>query len=165
MKLRLLKLEDAPLMLEWMHDDSVVRDLKKDFASKSLEDCFIFIDLAQKTTDNLHLAIIDNKNTYMGTVSLKHITKLFAEFGIVIRKSAMGLGYSRYAMKKILEIGFERYGLQKIFWCVSSNNIRALRFYDKYGYKQVTFPKEAKDFYTVEECKQLVWYEVSANLE
>ena len=36
MRLRKLQLKDAPLMLEWMHDESVVHDLHTDFASKSI---------------------------------------------------------------------------------------------------------------------------------
>ena len=31
MRLRMLEKKDAPLMLEWMHDISVVGDLKADF--------------------------------------------------------------------------------------------------------------------------------------
>ena len=36
MKLRKLELKDAPLMLEWMHDETVVEDLHTDFASKTI---------------------------------------------------------------------------------------------------------------------------------
>ena len=49
MKLRMLKTEDAFLMLEWMHDDFVVRDMKTNFASKTLQDCIPFIKSAQDT--------------------------------------------------------------------------------------------------------------------
>ena len=34
MKLRQLNLTDAPLMLEWMHDPSVVENLQANFAAK-----------------------------------------------------------------------------------------------------------------------------------
>ena len=36
MRLRQLRMEDAPLMLEWMHDYDVVSKLKTDFMSKTL---------------------------------------------------------------------------------------------------------------------------------
>ena len=49
MKLRMLKIKDAPFMLEWMHDDFVVHDMKTNFASKTLEDCISFIESAQDT--------------------------------------------------------------------------------------------------------------------
>ena len=42
MRLRRLEEKDCPLMLEWMHDTNVVRNLKNNFSDKKLEDCIIF---------------------------------------------------------------------------------------------------------------------------
>ena len=39
MHLRRLERKDAPLMLEWMHDRNVIKDLNTDFASKTIDDC------------------------------------------------------------------------------------------------------------------------------
>lgn len=161
MNIRKLKTEDAPLMLEWMHDDSVVHDLKTNFAVKTLEDCISFIKMAQDTKDNLHLAIVDDNDTYMGTVSLKHITKSSAEFGITIRKCAMGKGFSRYAMQHIIDKGFKQLGLQSIYWCVAPENQRAVRFYDKNRYGRCVAPVEAQKFYTPEEITHYIWYAVT----
>ena len=161
MKLRKLQAEDAPFMLEWMHDDSVVHDLRTNFAVKTLEDCISFIKMAQDTKDNLHLAIVDDNDTYMGTVSLKHITKTSAEFGITVRKCAMGKGFSRYAMQYIIDKGFKHLGLQSIYWCVAPENHRAVRFYDKNKYGRCLAPVEAQNFYTPEEITHDIWYEVT----
>lgn len=38
MKLRPLEEKDATLMLEWMHDDSVVHNMGTDFSKKTIED-------------------------------------------------------------------------------------------------------------------------------
>lgn len=43
MKLRKLKIKDALLMLEWMHDESVTMHLKTDFRNKTEDDCVSFI--------------------------------------------------------------------------------------------------------------------------
>lgn len=43
MILRKLELKDATLMLEWMHDKTVVNNLKVNFMSKTIEDCESFI--------------------------------------------------------------------------------------------------------------------------
>ena len=134
MKLREFLMKDAPLMLEWMHDDYVVHDMKTDFTSKTLEDCISFINAAQDTTENLHLAIVDDNDTYMGTVSLKSISNYAAEFAITVRKSAMGNGFAKHAMSAIIEKGFKELDLKNIYWFVSPQNARALRFYDKNGY-------------------------------
>ena len=160
MKLRKLQAEDAPFMLEWMHDDSVVHDLRTNFAVKTLEDCISFIKMAQDTNENLHLAIVDENDTYMGTVSLKHITKTSAEFGITVRKCAMGKGFSKFAMQNIIETGFKQLGLQKIYWCVAPENHRAIRFYDKNMFHRCLAPAEAQNFYSAREINHYLWYEV-----
>ena len=101
MRLRNLELKDAPLMLEWMHDKSVVKDMQADFLSKTLEDCYIFILSSKDTQKNLHLAIVAETDEYMGTVSLKNIEEDKAEFAITVRKNAMGKGYALFGMKKL----------------------------------------------------------------
>lgn len=159
MKLRKLEIKDAELMLEWMHDPTVVGDLKTDFTKKTLDDCIHFIQEANKISDNLHLAIVDNNDEYMGTVSLKNIVNRTAEFGIAIRKIAMGKGFSKFGMESILDLGFNKYDLEMIYWCVDPVNIRAVRFYDKNGYQKDKCPKEAKG-YTSDEIREYIWYTI-----
>lgn len=72
---RLLEEKDAPLMLEWMHDDEITQWLEKDFATKNIEDCQSFIRNSWSQTDSFNFAIVDDKDTYQGTVSLKNISK------------------------------------------------------------------------------------------
>lgn len=136
MKLRKLEIKDAPLMLQWMHDKSVVSHLGANFAEKTIEDCKNFILSSWEDKDNMHLAVADDSDEYMGTVSLKHINRELgaAEFAITVRAEAMGKGFSRYAMTQIIKLGFQELQLQEIYWCVSPANIRAVRFYDKCGY-------------------------------
>lgn len=136
MRLRALKKEDAPLMLEWMHDPDVVEHMLEDFQSKTLSDCIAFIDSANLTNDDRHFAIADERDEYQGTVSLKHIRDKKAEFAIVIRKKAMGRGISKYAMKTILEYGFSVLQLDYIYWFVNPVNSRGLKFYNKNGYNE-----------------------------
>ena len=138
MHLRELRKQDVPLMLEWMHDESIAHDLQTDFASKTIEDCEKFIDDSLLDAHNLHLAIADESDIYQGTVSLKNIFDRNAEFAITIRSCAMGKGIAVVAMKKIIEVGFEEKGLDSIYWCVSPDNKRAIRFYDKNGYHRVS---------------------------
>lgn len=159
MKLRNLELKDAPLMLEWMHDKSVVEDLRTNFLSKTIEDCENFIKNSWDDKNNWNVAITDEEDTYMGTISLKNIKEDSAEFGITIRACAMGKGYSIWAMKEILNIGFQEKNLKKIYWCVSPDNKRAVRFYDKNGFRRV----DAKvldmiEGYTQEQIDAYVWY-------
>lgn len=138
MYLRKLETKDAQFMFEWMNDVNVTSWLQKNFADKTISDCEIFVNEARNDKKNLHLAIVNDNDTYMGTVSLKNITDISAEFAITIRTEAMGKGYSKYAMSKIIRIGFEEYGLKIIYWYVLAENKRAIRFYDKNGYSKIS---------------------------
>ncbi len=136
MRLRDLELKDAPLMLEWMHDESVVEKLRGRFKDKSLEDCEAFIEVSKNKIQDIHLAIVTDEDEYMGTVSLKNINRVnnSAEFAITVRKSAMGRGYSWYGMEEIIKLAFEKYSLECVYWCVSRENNRAIRFCDKHNF-------------------------------
>lgn len=161
MYLRKLKLKDAPLMLEWMHDESVVHDLHTDFASKTIDDCEAFINANQEFSDNINLAIVSDNDEYMGTVSLKCIDRenLSAELAITVRKAAMGHGYSWFGMVGIIEKAFSEYGLESVYWCVSRKNHRAVRFYDKHNFHEaVDISNEILTRYDNE--KDLKWYSV-----
>lgn len=146
-------------MLEWMHDKSVVEDLRTNFLTKTMEDCENFIRKSWEDEKNLNLAITDENDTYMGTVSLKNIREKTAEFGITIRACAMGKGYSIKAMREILRRGFQEIGLQKIYWCVSPENKRAVRFYDKNGFIRVDADMlDMIEGYTKEQIASYIWY-------
>ena len=155
MQLRNLQAKDAPLMLEWMHDRSVVEHLGANFEQKTLDDCLTFIERAQTVTEHLHLAIVDESDEYMGTVSLKNIGEGCAEFAITIRACAMGKGYSQYAMAQILDYGIHKLSLDAVYWCVAPVNCRAVRFYDKNHYRRASsVPERIRNSYH----QELIWY-------
>lgn len=161
MKLRSLEMKDAPLMLEWMHDDNVTEFMGADFASKKIEDCEAFISSSKNDDKNVHFAIADDNDEYMGTVSLKHIdnTNKTAEFAISTRQASMGKGYAARAMKEILKYGIKNLKLDKIYWCVSIDNKRAVRFYDKNLYNRTKkIPKHILGYYAPEQLKNFLWY-------
>ena len=163
MRVRKLQIQDAKYMLEWMQDESVVQHLSANFEALTQEDCEKFIIDSWKNSNQLHLAIVDDEDIYMGTVSLKNIDpKLqMAEFAIVIRSEAMGRGFSNYGMQETLRIGFEELHLKEIVWCVSKDNERARKFYDKNGYaRRNGIPEICKNYYSEKQLKTLLWYGV-----
>ena len=163
MHLRELKLKDAPLMLEWMHDKSVVEKMHSDFGSKTINDCEIFIEHSV-TREDINLAIVSDEDEYMGTVSLKHIDRdrLSAEFAITVRKSAMGCGYSWFGMQEIIKYAFEVEHLDSVYWCVSKENKRACRFYDKHHFNEmIDVRKDILENYAG--VNNLKWYIVNRN--
>lgn len=161
MKLRNLEPKDAPRMLQWMHDPDAVAHLQGSFLEKTLQDCLDFIAGSQASDTQLHLAIADEDDTYLGTVSLKHIDRQQkdAEFAIAIHPDAMGTSCARAAMEQILQLGLTELGLNRIFWCVSPENRRAVRFYEKGGYPRVE-PQavNAERYYAPQLVNQLLWY-------
>lgn len=162
MYLRKLELKDAPLMLAWMHDDRVTENLRSDFSSKTIVDAEDFIRFSWEDDRNINLAISSEKDEYMGTVSLKHIEDGIAEFAITVRYESMGKGYSWFGMKTILEDAFKVYGLKSIYWCVSRDNIRAIRFYDKHNFKE-TFHIPQRLIERYEGVKNLKWYSINSS--
>ncbi len=162
MILRDLEKKDAPYMLEWMHDENVTLFLGADFASKTIDDCERFIKASvEDKSENLNLAIADEYDEYMGTVSLKHIDteEKTAEFAISTRSVSMGKGYAQAAMSEILSKGINELGLCAVYWCVSVENKRAVRFYDKNGYRKTTaVPEKIKASYSKEQLEKFVWY-------
>lgn len=159
MYLRTLELKDAPAMLAWMHDSRVTENLRTDFASKTLQDAENFIKWSWEDEQNLNMAIASDEDEYMGTVSLKHIENGSAEFAITVRAEAMGRGYSWFGMESIIEKAFTQYGLESVYWCVSRENARAVRFYDKHNFHEaVDIPPSVLKRY--EGIENLKWYSV-----
>ena len=164
MRLRQLLKKDAPLMLEWMHDPDVTGGLTNGFLDKTLEDCENFIESSADTTGNLHLAIVTDEDEYMGSVSLKQIDRQTkeAEFAIAVRKAAMHKGYAGYGMAEIIRIAFAEQNLESVYWCVSAQNVRACKFYDKQGFPRTDdIPQSTKNRYG--NRADLYWYRVQKN--
>lgn len=158
MRLRELKQEDAPLMLLWMHDQNVVSNLHGNFATKTIENCRVFIENSI-TDENIHLAIASDTDEYMGTVSLKNIENGSAEFAITVRAEAMGRGYSWFGMEEIIKKAFNELNLESVYWCVSRENTRAVRFYDKHNFHEILdVPERVLERY--KGIDNLKWYSV-----
>lgn len=167
MNLRKLQIKDAPLMLEWMHDRSMIDKLQTDFETRTLKDCENFIKSAQSMSNNIHLAITNDNNVYMGTVSLKHISSHSAEFAIIVRKNAIGKGFAQYGMSEIMNIALNKLNLSYVYWCVSPENKRACRFYEKQGYMRFDINEDSflltdlckrQESYTLDQILNYYWY-------
>lgn len=161
MRLRKLKLKDAYGMYQWMHDENITSNLRTDFSSMTIQDCENFILHTQDMTNNVYYAIVSDEDEYMGTVSLKHIDleRLSAEFAITVRKEAMGRGYAWFGMESIIEKAFNEFHLESVYWCVSKQNTRAVRFYDKHNFHEAVDISDAilARYSGVENLK---WYSV-----
>ena len=140
--LRELKEKDAVLMLEWMHDPDVQKGFRKNMMDATLEDAREFCKNSKipnviSCGDNLHFAIVNGEDEYLGTVSLKNIDteSLTAEYAITTRKKVAGMGVGYAATGMILNKALNEYGLRKVYLSVLENNKAAINLYEKSGFK------------------------------
>ena len=166
--LRELKIKDAPLMLEWMHDPVIQKSFKKDMLNTTLEQAEKFCETASipqkiSTGDSLHFAIVDDADEYLGTISLKDIDleNGNAEYAIITRTKAHGKGVAFKATGEILKKAFEEYGLHRVYLNVFADNIAAIKLYEKSGF---VFEGEFRDHLIINgEYKNWKWYSVLAS--
>lgn len=147
-------------MLEWMHDDSVNCNFRFPFAQMTLEKVEAFIENSY-SEETQNFAFVDEKDEYLGTISLKHISKedKNAEYAVVTRKAAQGTGAARQATMDILKYAFEELGLHKVYLNVLEENSRAYHFYEKCGF---VYEGLAVDHVCINgEYKNLKWYGIT----
>lgn len=161
MILRKLEMKDAEGMLEWMSEPNI-RCLFR-FSDEAIKKKNItkFIQMSQNDLVNKHYAIINDKDGYLGTISLKNIDMLNykAEYAIATRSCVHGNGIAKMATEEIFKIGFQDLNLNKIYLNVIKPNTRAVNFYEKMGFvKEGAFRKDIymNSFGYVD----LLWYSI-----
>jgi diamine N-acetyltransferase len=161
-KVRQLEAKDAELMKEWMNDPELNYWFRFHGKKVTTENVLDYI-LNSMTDINKHYAIVDEKDTYLGTISLKNIDYLNsnAEYAISLRKCIIGTGVAKLATIEILKVAFEKLNLKKVYLNVREDNIRAIKFYEKMGF---IYEGEFKAHIFHEgEYKNLKWYAIFRN--
>lgn len=157
-RLRLLEKKDAPFMLEWIQDKEISSCFRFDVQGMTIEKVNNFIEEAQDISKNMHMAVVSDSDEYLGTISLKEIDLINhnAEYAISMRRCARGKNIARYATESLLHKAFNEIGLNKVYLNVLSDNIRAIRFYEKLGFN---FEGEFKDQLFINgEYKSIKWF-------
>lgn len=155
-KLRKLQEKDIDGMLEWMHDPEINCFFRFDAENMDYQKAYEFV--TSDSEGNQHFAIVDEQDEYIGTISLKEIDFRHrkAEYAISLRKKWHGSGAAIEASEILIKYAFEKLGLHRIYLNVLSDNIRAIRFYEKCGFQ---FEGEFKDDLCLRgEWKTLKWY-------
>lgn len=159
--LRELQEKDVAGMLEWMTDPSISCFFRFDAASMTIEKCRAFINSATDDLACKHYAIADERDCYLGTISLKEINheEGSAEYAISTRSCAHGTGAAMQATKEIIRIAFEELGLKRVYLNVLTDNLRANAFYKKTGFQFERTEEDALEIKGV--SKSLNWYAIS----
>lgn len=156
--LRDLKISDIDYMREFVENDEISKNFVFTRYPYSKEKMISFIKSSWEDKKNVHYAITDENDNYIGTVSLKNINYIDknAEYAIVIRKKYWGQKIALKATDKILFYGFNTLNLEKIYLNVLSNNVRAINFYEKYGFKKEGVFKN--HIYYFGKYVDMIWY-------
>lgn len=133
--IRELRLTDAERMLACLLDESVTFHMPIRNSHPTIEKCRAFVEQSHEDKLNKHFAIVDESDRWIGTVSLKNIENKEAEYAIITCAEAHGKGYAKQATIDILRYGFEQLGLNKIYLYVAVSNVRANKFYQKFGFR------------------------------
>jgi len=164
MRLRRLHKNDAPLILEWMQDPELNCFFRFNPDTITIESIVDFIEEATASLTYRHYAIVDEDDTYLGTISLKNIDKVSnnAEYAISLRKSVIGKGVAHFATNELLKIAFDELELHKVYLNVLSDNLRAVIFYEKVGF---VFEGEFVDHLLIRnQYRSIKWYAIVRQL-
>jgi len=158
--LRNLRLSDADYMEEFIQDGDIAKNLLFTRYPYSKENMIEFIKSSWNDRRNVHYAITNDADEYIGTISLKNISCIDrnAEYAIVTRRKFWGQGVALQATDKILLYGFSTLNLNKIYLNVLRSNERAIRFYEKYGFNREGIFE--KHIYRNGEYIDLLWYSI-----
>lgn len=135
--LRNLELKDAKAMYETICDTNVNAYMNIDGSKSSIENCENYIINANANSNFKHFAIVDEKDNWVGTISLKNIDfdVKQAEYAIITSSKVHGKGYALTATKELLDYAFNKLGLNRVYLDVVKENVRANKFYLKCGFK------------------------------
>ncbi len=130
---------DTENILRWRNSDLVVPffNYQKEVTK---EDHFCWIEEKVKTGEVYQFIIHDGLiDADVGTVYIQNIDRINskAEYGIFIgEREALGHGIGTTAAKFMIDFAFNELKLHRIYLQVHSDNERAIRSYEKAGFKQ-----------------------------
>ncbi len=135
--LRPLERSDLKKMVEWDGDEEIERYVGKKLASFS--SAAEWYERLQKDRRRKALAIESKDGEFIGDIQLEQISwkSRSAELRICIgNKSFWNAGYGTDAVWTLLGLAFKKMGLKEIYLRVYTNNHRAIRCYEKCGFRR-----------------------------
>lgn len=129
--------EDAVMLAAWSEDADYLRDVDTDFAVPSTAESFQKPTCRSSNGIEFHLRTLEN-DTFIGFVAL-HGIEWNNQCGLL----AVGIGepefrnkgYGTDALRLILRYAFDELNLNRVGLDVISYNVRAIRTYEKVGFK------------------------------
>lgn len=145
--LRPLREKDLEDVLRWNNDDEVECFMDGP-QPKTMEDCQQWYTDCRKSQNYRLFALENSEGVLLGEVELDHISWRRREAELRIRigeKAQWGKGYGRAAIITLLEIAFEELDLNRIYLRVYQFNTRAIRCYERVGFRKRAFLQRQND--------------------
>jgi len=137
--LRPLELGDLEACLRWINDPEVTRTLALYRPLNSLREREWLERLYKDDRDIVLAIILKESDKHIGNVGLHRIDwkDRRAELGILIgEREEWGKGYGAEAIELMLDYAFTKLNLHRVFLRVYANNPRAIRCYEKIGFRR-----------------------------
>lgn len=133
-----INLDDAEKYTKWLNDPEITQYLQIAVKTVTLHGEKEFLATLAKEHN---YAIVDKKTDQLigstGLINIDHINQT-AELGIFIGdKNYHGKGYGTEAIKLLLDYAFNILNLYSIFLRVYAYNLRAIKVYEKIGFKKI----------------------------
>lgn len=137
-RIRPLIENDAYTSVKWRNDREVFRYTGNTYNNIiSLESELEWIRRVIKNSDEYRCAILVD-DIYVGNIYLTDITNESAFYHIFIGdKSFWGKGCAYMASKLILDYAFKKLLLSKVYLNVKSENLKAIKLYNRLGFKKI----------------------------
>ncbi len=145
-RLRPVTEDDLPRWVEWINDPEVTRFTELEAGTATLEgerEWFRAVTSAEHRGRNWQ---IEAEGRHIGGCSLDpDAAGRTAVFGIIIGdKTAWNQGFGGAAVREVLRLGFTEMGLHRIRLEVFAENARAIRCYEKCGFRREGYHRKAR---------------------
>jgi ribosomal-protein-alanine N-acetyltransferase len=131
--LRPLRVEDAPALFI-AHSDPAVHHFWSGPAHESLGETERYINDTIATPGALCWAITKDGGEALGRIGLFEKREGVAEFGIILRRDAHGLGLGRKSIELAGAYGFEKLGLHRLVADIDPDNAASLALFTRAGF-------------------------------
>ncbi|NLY67165.1 MAG: GNAT family N-acetyltransferase [Tissierellia bacterium] len=133
-----LKLEDVYFLKEWgVHENPLLGDYN--LPHLTTEELERWYHRKIRNNNNKYFGIFNEENRFIGYMGIKNIRKILKDsvLGIVIDPNYVNRGYGTEAIVTFLDYYFNVMNMKKLYLEVAKFNKRAIRCYEKCGFKIV----------------------------
>jgi UDP-4-amino-4,6-dideoxy-N-acetyl-beta-L-altrosamine N-acetyltransferase len=120
------------IVLEWRNNENIKKWMHTT-EDISLENHLIFLESLKRDKSRLYF-IVKRGVENIGVIDLTNINSDFANIGVYSNPYLFGMG--NFLMNQLIYYAFEKLNLNKIKLEVFSDNIKAIKLYDRFNFQE-----------------------------